>query len=77
MTLSAAGRYDQYSYGDVDPGKFTYNLGLEWRPLDSLLLRSSYGTGFRAPDLHYLFAGRDLLPHLADRLFQLPFGERR
>ena len=59
VTFSAAGRYDQYSYGNVNPGKFTYNLGLEWRPLDSLLLRSSYGTGFRAPDLHYLFAGRD------------------
>ncbi|MEO8366959.1 MAG: TonB-dependent receptor [Pseudoxanthomonas sp.] len=59
LTVSAAGRYDKYSYGDVDPGKFTYNLGLEWRPLDSLLVRGSYGTGFRAPDLHYLFAGRD------------------
>lgn len=59
LTLSTAGRFDRYSYGDEDPGKFTYNLGLEWRPLESLLVRSSYGTGFRAPDLHYLFAGRD------------------
>ncbi len=59
LDLSAAGRYDQYSYGDVNPGKFTYNLGLEWRPIDTLLVRGSYGTGFRAPDLHYLFAGAD------------------
>ena len=59
LTLSLAGRYDKYSYGDKSPGKFTYSLGLEWRPLDSLLLRGSYGTGFRAPDLHYLFAGTD------------------
>ena len=59
LTLSTAGRYDRYQYGDVSPGYFTYNLGLEWRPLESLLVRSSYGTGFRAPDLHYLFAGRD------------------
>ena len=59
LTLSAAGRYDQYSYGDKSPGKFTYSLGLEWRPVDSLLIRGSYGTGFRAPDLHYLFAGTD------------------
>ena len=59
LTLSVAGRYDQYSYGDKEPGKFTYSLGLEWRPIDSLLLRGSYGTGFRAPDLHYLFAGND------------------
>ena len=59
LQASVAGRYDRYSYGDQDPGKFTYSLGLEWRPLDSLLVRSSYGTGFRAPDMHYLFAGED------------------
>jgi outer membrane receptor protein involved in Fe transport len=59
LTLSAAGRFDKYSYGDKSPGKFTYSLGLEWRPVDSLLIRGSYGTGFRAPDLHYLFAGTD------------------
>lgn len=59
LTLNTAGRFDRFSYGDEDPGKFTYNLGLEWRPVESLLVRGSYGTGFRAPDLHYLFAGRD------------------
>lgn len=59
LQASAAGRYDQYNYGDQDPGKGTYSLGLEWRPLDKLLVRSSYGTGFRAPDMHYLFAGDD------------------
>ena len=59
LQASVAGRYDRYSYGDVNPGKFTYSLGLEWRPLDTLLLRGSYGTGFRAPDMHYLFAGND------------------
>ena len=59
LTVSAAGRFDRYSYGDKNPGKFTYDLGLEWRPVDTLLLRASYGTGFRAPDLHYLFAGTD------------------
>lgn len=59
LLASVAGRYDRYSYGGQDPGKFTYSMGLEWRPHDSLLLRSSYGTGFRAPDMHYLFAGED------------------
>ncbi len=59
LQASLAGRYDRYSYGNKDPGKFTYSAGLEWRPLDTLLLRSSYGTGFRAPDMHYLFAGED------------------
>jgi outer membrane receptor protein involved in Fe transport len=59
LQASLAGRYDRYSYGGKHPGKFTYSAGLEWRPLDTLLVRSSYGTGFRAPDMHYLFAGDD------------------
>ncbi len=59
LQASLAGRYDRYSYGDKDPGKFTYSAGLEWRPHETLLVRGSYGTGFRAPDMHYLFAGND------------------
>jgi len=57
LTLSAAGRYDKYQYSDNSSGKFTYALGLEYRPFDSLLLRGSLATGFRAPDLSYLYAG--------------------
>lgn len=56
LELSTAGRYDAYSYGGNDIDKFTYNGGLEWRPVKTLLLRGAYGTGFRAPDLHYVFA---------------------
>lgn len=59
LQASLAGRYDRYSYAGQHPGKFTYSAGLEWRPLESLLVRGSYGTGFRAPDMHYLFAGND------------------
>ena len=59
LQASLAGRYDRYEYGNKNPGKFTYSAGLEWRPLDTLLVRGSYGTGFRAPDMHYLFAGDD------------------
>ncbi|MBS0591639.1 MAG: TonB-dependent receptor [Proteobacteria bacterium] len=57
LTATAAGRYDRYEYGPNSAGKFTYALGLEYRPIDSLLLRGSYSTGFRAPDLSYLYAG--------------------
>ena len=32
----------------------------------ALLVRSSYGTGFRAPDMHYLFAGDDYYRTLAE-----------
>ena len=57
LTATTAGRYDRYEYSDTTAGKFTYALGLEYRPFDSLLLRGSYSTGFRAPDLSYLYAG--------------------
>jgi outer membrane receptor protein involved in Fe transport len=57
LTVTTAGRYDRYEYSDTTAGKFTYALGLEYRPFDSLLLRGSYSTGFRAPDLSYLYAG--------------------
>ena len=59
LEASLAGRYDRYSYAGKSPSKFTYSAGLEWRPVDTLLVRGSYGTGFRAPDMHYLFAGPD------------------
>ncbi|HET9818784.1 MAG TPA: TonB-dependent receptor [Rhodanobacteraceae bacterium] len=57
LIATTAGRYDRYKYGDHNSGKFTYALGLEYRPFDSLLLRGSLSTGFRAPDLNYLFEG--------------------
>lgn len=57
LTLSAAGRYDHYSYADNDFGEMTYNFGIEVRPLNELLIRGAVGTGFRAPDLHYVYRG--------------------
>ncbi|WP_295933638.1 TonB-dependent receptor [uncultured Xanthomonas sp.] len=57
VSLSLAGRYDQYRFAGRSLGKFTYSGGLEWRPVDTLLVRASYGTAFRAPDLHYVYAG--------------------
>jgi len=32
--------------------KTTYKLALRWNPVDSLLIRGSYGTGFKAPTLN-------------------------
>jgi iron complex outermembrane recepter protein len=57
VNLSVAARYDQYRYAGNDIDKLTYSAGLEWRPVESLLVRGSYGTAFRAPDLHYVFSG--------------------
>lgn len=56
LTAKVAGRYDKYDdVTDVDDAA-TYNFGLEWRPIDSLLVRGTYATSFRAPDMHYVFA---------------------
>lgn len=55
LLASLAGRWDQYKFSGRTEQQKTYNLGLEWRPLNSLLLRGSYGTSFRAPDLNYIY----------------------
>lgn len=56
LRTTVAGRYDKYDdITDVD-GAFTWQAGLEWRPADSLLFRGNFGTSFRAPDMHYVFA---------------------
>ena len=57
LQIETAGRYDHYHVTGNGFGKFTYNVGAELRPASNLLLRAAYGTGFRAPDLHYVFSG--------------------
>jgi iron complex outermembrane receptor protein len=57
LQVDGAGRYDHYHFAGNGFGKFTYDLGAELRPVKSLLLRGAYGTGFRAPDLHYVYSG--------------------
>ncbi|WP_422509939.1 TonB-dependent receptor plug domain-containing protein [Stenotrophomonas sp. GZD-301] len=57
LNVSVAGRFDQYRYSGNSIGKATWSGGIEWRPIDTLLVRGSYGTAFRAPDLHYVYAG--------------------
>ena len=56
LKANLAGRYDKYDdISDVD-GAATWSAGLEWRPVESLLLRANHSTSFRAPDMHYIFA---------------------
>ncbi|MFT3668833.1 MAG: TonB-dependent receptor [Pseudoxanthomonas sp.] len=57
LKAQLAGRYDTYDDVTEVDGAFTWSAGLEYRPVDSLLLRGSYATSFRAPDMHYVFAG--------------------
>ncbi|MCL4409528.1 MAG: TonB-dependent receptor, partial [Gammaproteobacteria bacterium] len=51
LEMSVAGRFDDYSdYGS----DFSPKVSLRWQPMDNLLLRGSYGLGFRAPTLDVL-----------------------
>ncbi|MEO6103515.1 MAG: TonB-dependent receptor, partial [Pseudoxanthomonas sp.] len=56
LTAQLAGRYDKYDDITAVDDAITYNIGLEYRPLTKLLLRSSYATSFRAPDMQLVFA---------------------
>lgn len=54
LALTAAARYEKYSdFGDtLDP-----KLGLLWAPSDSLNIRGTIGTSFKAPHLTDLYGG--------------------
>jgi len=56
LTASAAARYDEFRFAGRKSGKATWNAGLEYRPTDTLLLRATAATSFRAPDMNYIFA---------------------
>jgi iron complex outermembrane receptor protein len=51
LDISVAGRIDSYS--DVGTTK-NPKIGVNWSPVDGLLLKGSYGTSFRAPNLQDL-----------------------
>ena len=54
LELNLAGRRSDYSSFGAEN---TYKLGLLWRPFDSLALRGTLSTGFRAPGIGELFGG--------------------
>ncbi len=54
LEASLAARYFDYSTSGADS---TYSAGLRWRPVEELLLRGSWGQGFRAPSIGELFGG--------------------
>ncbi|OYQ34608.1 hypothetical protein CHU95_11440 [Niveispirillum lacus] len=54
LDLSAAARYSDYStFGDT----ITTKLGLSYRPISDLMIRSTFSEGFRAPSISELYAG--------------------
>lgn len=52
LTVSVSGRYDRFEPDGAEAvDSSTYSLGLEYRPVESFLLRGKYGTAFKAPTL--------------------------
>jgi iron complex outermembrane receptor protein len=55
LDLDLAGRYSDYDrFGSTSNPK----VGLKWRPIAGLMLRGSWGTGFRAPTFAEAFGGQ-------------------
>ena len=57
LTISASARYDGFRAAGREISKPTYALGIEYRPIESLLFRGKYGTAFKAPTLADQFQG--------------------
>ena len=60
LTADGSMRYVHYGNQTIGGGdsKATYKVGLEFRPVESLLFRGNYATAFRAPDMAYTFGGQ-------------------
>ena len=57
ILASLAGRYDEYEDGTTDiGGRFTPQVGISYTPIDEVLLRGTWSTSFKAPDMHRVFA---------------------
>ena len=54
LTFDAAIRYSDY---DLFGSDTNYKLGLDWRVIEGLRMRATYGTGFRVPAIPELFGG--------------------
>ena len=54
LSLDVADRFSHYSnFGGTNNSQYK----LTWKPIDDLMVRTSYGTGFRAPTVGDLFGG--------------------
>jgi iron complex outermembrane recepter protein len=54
LDLDVSHRFSHYSnFGDTNNNSYK----LSWKPIDDLLVRASYGTGFRAPSISNLYGG--------------------
>ncbi|MBY4598474.1 TonB-dependent receptor [bacterium BD-1] len=57
FTTTVSARYDAYRFDGRTMDAPTYSVGMEFRPMESLLIRGKYGTAFKAPSLPDLYQG--------------------
>ena len=57
LSATVSGRYDAFDAYGTKVDKPTWSVGLEFRPIESLLIRGKYGTAFKAPTLPDQFQG--------------------
>ena len=55
LDIDLSGRADKYVDASIADIAKTWGLSIEWRPVKSLLLRGSYGTNFKAPDMQAIY----------------------
>ena len=55
LTANVAGRYDLYDDISDVGGAATWQASLEWRPIESLLIRASHQTSFMAPNIMWIY----------------------
>jgi outer membrane receptor protein involved in Fe transport len=58
LTFDLSARYDDYKVLGQNIDKATYNIGVEFRPHSTVLIRGRYGTAFKAPTLADEFQGK-------------------
>jgi iron complex outermembrane receptor protein len=64
LDVTPAVRYSSY---DLFGSSTNYKIGLRWKPIDDVLLRSTVSTAFRAPSISDLYLGlSDSFPGAAD-----------
>ncbi|HEX7815197.1 TonB-dependent receptor domain-containing protein, partial [Dyella sp.] len=78
LTWTISGRIDKYRDASIADIARTWGTGIEWRPVDGLLVRGTYGTNFHAPDMQaiYLAASQQQVGDYNDPFNCIKIGDR-
>ncbi len=78
VTWTISGRIDKYDDASIANLAKTWGTGIEWRPYDGLLIRGTYGTNFKAPDMQMIYETESVQPIglYADPLQCIQSGDR-